>query len=121
MHAQVHVGWMEDGKVVFAFRGTATVQDGLADLKILRKDVYFLQDVFPGTRAHHRCAACKLALGLPMLHLMCHPWEAASSPVHWSVCRKSYLVAAHRCASQQTHSCKHACAQSRKLHMLFMP
>lgn len=25
---QVHIGWLEDGTAVFAFRGTATMQDG---------------------------------------------------------------------------------------------
>ena len=49
---QVHVGWMEDGTAVFAFRGTATVQDGLADVKIMRLDVSYLRELFPGARAH---------------------------------------------------------------------
>ncbi|KAK9806405.1 hypothetical protein WJX73_002637 [Symbiochloris irregularis] len=51
-NTHVHVGWLEDGTVIMAFRGTATVQDGLADVKILRLDVRFLTQHFPGSRAH---------------------------------------------------------------------
>ena len=50
--AQVHVGWLEDGTAVFAFRGTATMKDGLADVKIMRLDVAYLRELFPGARAH---------------------------------------------------------------------
>lgn len=49
---QVHVSWLEDGTVIMAFRGTATVQDGLADIKLLRTNVRFLTQHFPGSRAH---------------------------------------------------------------------
>ena len=49
---QVHVAWLEDGTAVLAFRGTATVQDGLADIKLMRLDVHFLRELFPGSRAH---------------------------------------------------------------------
>ena len=49
---QVHVGWLDEGTAVLAFRGTATMQDGLADVKIMRRDVSYLSEHFPGSRAH---------------------------------------------------------------------
>ena len=49
---QVHVGWLDDGTAVFSFRGTATVQDGLADVQIMHRDVHYMRDLFPGSRAH---------------------------------------------------------------------
>ena len=58
---QVHVGWLEDGTAIFAFRGTATVQDGLADVKIMRLDVSYLRELFPGARAHLGAMPCLLA------------------------------------------------------------
>ena len=50
--AQVHIAWLDDGTAVFAFRGTATMQDSLADVKVMRLDVHFLKELFPGARAH---------------------------------------------------------------------
>lgn len=52
MCLQVHVAWLDDGTAIFAFRGTATLQDGMADLKVLRLDVHYLTELFPGTLAH---------------------------------------------------------------------
>ena len=49
---QVHVGWLSDGTAVLSFRGTATMQDGLADVQVMHRDVHFLRDYFPGSRAH---------------------------------------------------------------------
>ncbi|KAK9813912.1 hypothetical protein WJX73_004505 [Symbiochloris irregularis] len=51
-NTHVHVSWLDDGTAVFAFRGTATMQDSLADVKVLRLDVHFLKELFPGARAH---------------------------------------------------------------------
>ena len=49
---QVHVGWLSDGTAVLSFRGTATMQDGLADVQVMHRDVHFLRDYFPGSRTH---------------------------------------------------------------------
>lgn len=49
---QVHVGWLEGGTAVFAFRGTATRQDGLQDVKIFSKNIDYLQELYPGVKAH---------------------------------------------------------------------
>ena len=49
---QVHVGWLEGGTAVFAFRGTATAQDGLQDVKIFSKNIDYLQELYPGVKAH---------------------------------------------------------------------
>ena len=51
-HMQVHVGWLPEGTAVFAFRGTDTAQDGLQDVKIMRRNIDYLQDLFPGVKAH---------------------------------------------------------------------
>lgn len=50
--AQVHVGWLDGGTAVLAFRGTSTAQDGLQDVKIVRHSIDHLQEMFPGTQAH---------------------------------------------------------------------
>lgn len=52
MLAQVHVGWLEGGTAILAFRGTQTAQDGLQDVKIVRQSIDHLQGMFPGTQAH---------------------------------------------------------------------
>ncbi|KAK9813966.1 hypothetical protein WJX73_007164 [Symbiochloris irregularis] len=51
-NTHVHIAWMDDGTAIFAFRGTATMQDGLADVKALRRDVHYLTELFPKARAH---------------------------------------------------------------------
>ena len=48
----MHVGWLEGGTAVFAFRGTATAQDGLQDVKIFSKNIDYLQELYPGVKAH---------------------------------------------------------------------
>ena len=52
LYMQVHVGWLEGGTAVLAFRGTQTAQDGLQDVKIVRQSIDHLQGMFPGTQAH---------------------------------------------------------------------
>ena len=52
MTLQVHVGWLEGGTAILAFRGTQTAQDGLQDVKIVRQSIDHLQGMFPGTQAH---------------------------------------------------------------------
>ena len=49
---QVHVGWLPSGTAVLAFRGTATMQDSLQDAKFLRRNIDYLQELYPGTKAH---------------------------------------------------------------------
>ena len=49
---QVHVGWLDNGTAVLAFRGTATMQDGMADVQIMHRSVHYLRKHFPGSRAH---------------------------------------------------------------------
>ena len=49
---QVHVGWLPGGTAILAFRGTESAQDGLQDVKILRKNVDYMQEIFPGVQAH---------------------------------------------------------------------
>ena len=46
------MGWLEGGTAVFAFRGTATAQDGLQDVKIFSKNIDYLQELYPGVKAH---------------------------------------------------------------------
>lgn len=57
---QVHVGWLEGGTAVFAFRGTASRQDGLQDVKIFSRNIDYLQELYPGVKAHLGvlCSAC---------------------------------------------------------------
>ena len=72
------MGWLEGGTAVFAFRGTASRQDGLQDVKILSRNIDYLQELYPGVKAHlgvclpqtlldntccgasYGCVACKL-------------------------------------------------------------
>ncbi|DBA97134.1 TPA: hypothetical protein ACH3X1_014902 [Trebouxia sp. C0004] len=49
---KVHVGWLEGGTAVFAFRGTASKQDGLQDVKIFSRNIDYLQELYPGVKAH---------------------------------------------------------------------
>eukprot|EP00891_Asterochloris_glomerata_P009139 jgi/Astpho2/9139/Aster-07787 len=49
---QVHVGWLPGGTAVMAFRGTENAQDGLQDMKIIRKNIDYLQALYPGVQAH---------------------------------------------------------------------
>ena len=46
------MGWLPEGTAVFAFRGTDTAQDGLQDVKIMRRNIDYMQDLFPGVKAH---------------------------------------------------------------------
>ena len=50
--AQVHVSWIESGTAVFSFRGTESTQDGLQDLKLIRRNIDFLARSCPGAKAH---------------------------------------------------------------------
>lgn len=50
--AQVQVAWSGDGTAVFAFRGTSKQQDAWQDLKLLRRGIPFLEDLYPGVKAH---------------------------------------------------------------------
>jgi hypothetical protein len=34
---QVHVSWIDSGTAVFSFRGTESTQDGLQDIKMMRR------------------------------------------------------------------------------------
>ena len=52
LSAQVHVSWMESGTAVFSFRGTESTQDGLQDLKLIRRNIDFLARSCPGAKAH---------------------------------------------------------------------
>lgn len=47
----MQVAWLE-GTAVFAFRGTSNQQDALQDLKMLRRDIPFLAELYPGSKAH---------------------------------------------------------------------
>jgi len=46
------VAWSEDGTAVFAFRGTSKQQDAWQDLKLLRRGIPFLEEKYPGVKAH---------------------------------------------------------------------
>ena len=46
------MGWLDSGTAVLAFRGTATAKDGLQDVKFLRRNIDYLQELYPGTKAH---------------------------------------------------------------------
>ena len=46
------MGWLEGGTAVFAFRGTASKQDGLQDVKIFSRNIDYLQELYPGVKAH---------------------------------------------------------------------
>ncbi len=52
MFWQVHVAWLKSGTAVLAFRGTATMQDSLQDVKFLRRNIDYMQELYPGTKAH---------------------------------------------------------------------
>ena len=43
---------MESGTAVFSFRGTESTQDGLQDLKLIRRNIDFLARACPGAKAH---------------------------------------------------------------------
>ena len=43
---------MDSGTAVFAFRGTESKQDGLQDIKMLRRNIDYLQRAYPGAKAH---------------------------------------------------------------------
>ena len=49
---QVHVGWLPGGTAALAFRGTANAQDGLQDMKFIRRNIDYLQEMYPGVQAH---------------------------------------------------------------------
>eukprot|EP00884_Botryococcus_braunii_P010106 jgi/Botrbrau1/19097/Bobra.0077s0011.1 len=49
---QVHVGWLENGTAVFAFRGTESAQDGLQDAKFFRRGIDYMEKAYPGVKAH---------------------------------------------------------------------
>ena len=49
---QVHVSWLEGGTAIFAFRGTASTQDGLQDVKIVSRNIDYLRELYPGVKAH---------------------------------------------------------------------
>ena len=68
---QVHVGWLEGGTAVFAFRGTASKQDGLQDVKIFSRNIDYLQELYPGVKAHlgTACYCCKSLLVCPCVSL----------------------------------------------------
>ncbi len=49
---QVHVSWIDSGTAVFSLRGTESTQDGLQDLKLIRRNIDFLARACPGAKAH---------------------------------------------------------------------
>ena len=56
------MAWSEDGTAVFAFRGTSKQQDAWQDLKLLRRGIPFLEEMYPGVKAH---------VGAPPARLCC--------------------------------------------------
>ncbi len=46
------MSWIESGTAVFSFRGTESTQDGLQDLKLIRRNIDFLARSCPGAKAH---------------------------------------------------------------------
>lgn len=46
------MSWLEGGTAIFAFRGTASAQDGLQDVKIVSRNIDYLQELYPGVKAH---------------------------------------------------------------------
>ena len=60
---QVHVGWLPGGTAALAFRGTANAQDGLQDMKFIRKNIDYLQEMYPGVQAHTGEKAVQFADG----------------------------------------------------------
>lgn len=68
---QVHIGWLDSGTAVFSFRGTSTMQDGLQDVKLLRRNIDYLQELYPGTRAH---------IGPPFPHPVLEPCAEPCPP-----------------------------------------
>ena len=72
MCLQVHVGWLEGGTAILAFRGTQTAQDGLQDVKIVRQSIDHLQGMFPGTQAHSGLYLCTLGMAATRHEQQCH-------------------------------------------------
>ena len=88
---QVHVSWMESGTAVFSFRGTESTQDGLQDLKLIRRNIDFLARSSPGAKAHTGAPlhqSDKLWRHRP--HAF--PWEWSHGRLPWSGTR---LIALH--------------------------
>jgi hypothetical protein len=49
---QVHVAWLEGGTAVFAFRGTESVKDALADLNAMPIEIDWMKESFPDVLGH---------------------------------------------------------------------
>lgn len=92
---QVYVAWLDGGTAVFAFRGTESVKDALADLNAVPIDIDWMTDAFPEVRGHSgmlRCVMLCCALGastaLPSSfpRLACGPWPRFSVLVFFHIC-----------------------------------
>ena len=61
----MHVGWLDGDTAIFAFRGTASRQDALQDVKISSHNIDYLQELYPGVKAHlgERCLELEIPVG----------------------------------------------------------
>ncbi len=86
---QVHVGWLEGGTAVFAFRGTASKQDGLQDVKIFSRNIDYLQELYPGVKAH-------LGMGKNLAELLMK-WHCEECQTHMDTCVRQFRHRTFHC------------------------
>lgn len=55
---QVYVAWLDGGTAVFAFRGTESVKDALADLNAVPIEIDWMAHAFPEVRGHSGALLC---------------------------------------------------------------
>ena len=73
---------MDSGTAVFAFRGTESKQDGLQDIKMLRRNIDYLQRAYPGAKAHTGARDSRPLVSKPCTSLGDWKIEADCSPIN---------------------------------------
>ena len=97
---QVHVSWIESGTAVFSFRGTESTQDGLQDLKLIRRNIDFLARSCPGAKAH-------TGVHLRSMVIQGSSWYAVLRKSFW---QSNHALLVRNCcclAQQETAVCLH--------------
>ena len=101
---QVHVAWLAGGTAIFAFRGTASKQDGLQDVKIFSRNIDYLQELYPGVKAHlgtlftdrNDCVCCQDTAASSRLPFSIIGSQNATQKLQDFMCKTAQLIEACR-------------------------
>ena len=73
-------GWLDEGTAIFAFRCTASAQDGMQDVS---KSVDYLQELYPGVKGH--TGIFRSLLLMHSSHLLLRYVRAGTGTACWTI------------------------------------